>query len=472
MKTYDLAVIGSGMGGSMIASLNKHKDIIVFEKDSNLGGCASTFKRFGNYYNSGATTLVGYEKNHPLKNIFDKANANIDVKKSKIAIRVVQNKKIVDRVKDFEEFLESIQKAYPNKNNRLFWQTIKDIDEKFWRLKTVHYAKYDLASYIKTIKSVSEIFLSFRFDLVKSARSFIRKTLGNIDSEYLDFIDSQLLITLQTTSKDISLLSLALGLAYPFHDVFYVNGGMGSIFDELLKQVNVHRKEEVKSIVKKDDEYILKTRKGEYKAKNIVLNSTIYDSSKLFEDEKIKNYYDSFSFNDQSAFVLHMTIKTEEEFLHHYQIILDKIIPNSISKSFFISFSSNDDEKMSQNGLSVTISTHTKARYWENLNKNEYKKEKSITQEFLIQKFLESFDKINKNDILVSFSGTAKTFNNFINRNNCGGKAITLKTLLQVPSCRTPFKGLYNVGDTIFAGQGWPGVAIGVGVLNKELNKI
>lgn len=470
MKTYDLAIIGSGMGGSMIASLNKQKDVIVFEKDTNLGGCASTFKRFGNYYNSGATTLVGYEENHPLKKIFDKANVNLDLKKSDIAIRVLQNGKTIDRVKDFEKFLSQIDKAYPNKNNRVFWQTIKELDEKFWKLKNVYYSKYSLSSYIKTIKSVSEIFLTFKFDLFKTASGFIKDTLGDISKEYQDFIDSQLLITLQTTSKDISLLSLALGLAYPFHDVFYVNGGMGSIFDELLKDIETHNKEEVKSITKQNDVYLLKTRKAEYKAKNVILNSTVYDSSKLFEDEKIKSYYNKFSFNDQSAFVIHMTINKKEDLLHHYQIILENEIPNAISNSYFVSLSSSEDRKMSENGINITISTHTKARFWSNLNKDEYKRQKFITEEFIINSFLENFDNISKEDIQISFSGTAKTFNRFINRNNCGGKAITLKTLLQVPSCRTPFEGLYNVGDTIFAGQGWPGVALGVNILKEELD--
>lgn len=470
MKTYDLAIVGSGMGGSMIASLNKQKDVIVFEKDTNLGGCASTFKRFGNYYNSGATTLVGYEENHPLKKIFDKANVNLDLKKSDIAIRVLQNGKTIDRVKDFEKFLSQIDKAYPNKNNRVFWQRIKELDEKFWKLKNVYYSKYTLSSYIKTIKSVSEIFLTFKFDLFKTASGFIEDTLGDISKEYQDFIDSQLLITLQTTSKDISLLSLALGLAYPFHDVFYVNGGMGSIFDELLKDIETHNKEEVKSITKQNDVYLLETRKAEYRAKNVILNSTVYDSSKLFEDEKIKSYYNKFSFNDQSAFVIHMTINKKEDLLHHYQIILENEIPNAISNSYFVSLSSSKDRKMSENGINITISTHTKARFWSNLNKDEYKRQKFITEEFIINSFLENFDNISKEDIQISFSGTAKTFNRFINRNNCGGKAITLKTLLQVPSCRTPFEGLYNVGDTIFAGQGWPGVALGVNILKEELD--
>ena len=62
----DIAVIGSGIGGALISALNKEKDLILFERDTNLGGCASTFKKFGNYYNAGATTFVGYEENHPI----------------------------------------------------------------------------------------------------------------------------------------------------------------------------------------------------------------------------------------------------------------------------------------------------------------------------------------------------------------------------------------------------------------------
>ena len=38
-------------------------------------------------------------------------------------------------------------------------------------------------------------------------------------------------------------------------------------------------------------------------------------------------------------------------------------------------------------------------------------------------------------------------------------------------SCRTPLNGLYQVGDTVFPGQGWPGVATGVLNLLKVLEK-
>ena len=470
MITHDLAVIGSGIGGSLISSLNKDKELILFEKDSNLGGSASTFKRFGNYYNSGATTFVGYEHNHPIKDIFDEIGFIPDLKKSEVAIRIIQNKKIVDRVKDFEVFLENLNEVYPHKNNRVFWQKIKEIDEKFWNLKKIHYAKYSFNSYKKTAVSVLELFSVFGFDLIKSADDYINETLFGISKEYKDFIDSQLLITLQTKSNAVSFLSLCLGLAYPFHDVFYANGGMGAIFDNLLEDINIHKNEEIVKIIKEQNSYRLFSNKNEYMTKKLVLNSTIYNSATLFDDVNIKKYYEQFSFSDQSAFVIYLTIDSKEEFLNHYQILLENEIPNSISNSFFISFSSKDDEKLSKNSYSVTISTHTKALFWKNLDKQEYKKQKKITEDFIIQHFLDNFETIKKEDIIKKFCATSKTFKRYINRYNCGGRAITLKNILQTPSCNTPFKGLHNIGDTVFAGQGWPGVAIGVQILNKELN--
>ena len=469
MKKIDLAVIGSGIGGSLISILNKDKQLVLFEKDKNLGGTASTFKRFGNYFNSGATTFVGYENNHIIKDIFDEANFVPDLIESSYAYRTIINGKSIDRKTDFEEFMDSLDTVFYHKNNRYFWQTLKDIDERFWRLKDIYFAKYSLSSYIKSLKTIEILFKEYKFLMFKSAKSFIKEVLGDISKEYQDFIDAQLQITLQSSSKDIPLLSFAIALSYPFHKIFYANGGMGKLFDDMLKDIDVKKNEEIKYIKKEQDFYRLISSKDEYLASKVVLNVPVFECSEIFLDEDIKNYYKKFEFYDQSAFVIYLKIESKKEFLNHYQIILKDTIPNTITKSFFVSFSHKDDGKLSKNGYSVTISSHTKALFWNNLSKDEYETKKEFTKKFIIDELLKNISDIKKEDIKIEFSATSKTFKRYINRYNCGATPLNLKNIFKIPSSITPFKNLYNIGDSVFAGQGWPGVALGVKVLNQNL---
>ncbi|RZV15149.1 phytoene desaturase family protein [Aliarcobacter butzleri] len=469
MQKIDLTVIGSGIGGSLISILNKDKNLVLFEKDKNLGGTASTFKRFGNYFNSGATTFVGYEDNHIIKEIFDSADFIPDLKKSSYAYRTIINGKSIDRTTDFEEFIESLNSIFYHKNNRYFWQTLKDIDERFWKLKDIYFAKYSLNSYLKSLKTIDILFKEYKFLLFKSAKSFIKEVLGDISKEYQDFIDAQLQITLQSTSKDIPLLSFAIALSYPFHKIFYANGGMGKLFDDMLKNINVKKNEQIMQIKKENNFYRLISSKDEYLTSKLVLNIPVFECKNLFLDEDLQNYYKKFEFYDQSAFVIYLKIDSKKEFLNHYQIILKESIPNAVSKSFFVSFSHKDDEKLSKDGYSVTISCHTKALFWNELSKEEYEKNKEFTKNFILDELLKNIPDIKKEDIKIEFCATSKTFKRYINRFNCGATPLNLKNIFKIPSSLTPFKNLYNIGDSVFAGQGWPGVALGVKVLNSNL---
>lgn len=469
MQKIDLTVIGSGIGGSLISILNKDKNLVLFEKDKNLGGTASTFKRFGNYFNSGATTFVGYEDNHIIKEIFDSADFIPNLKKSSYAYRTIINGKSIDRITDFEEFIKSLNSVFYHENNRYFWQTLKDIDERFWKLKDIYFAKYSLNSYLKSLKTIDILFKEYKFLLFKSAKSFIKEVLGDISKEYQDFIDAQLQITLQSTSKDIPLLSFAIALSYPFHKIFYANGGMGKLFDDMLKDINVKKNEQIMQIKKENNFYRLISSKDEYLTSKLVLNIPVFECKNLFLDEDLQNYYKKFEFYDQSAFVIYLKIDSKKEFLNHYQIILKESIPNAVSKSFFVSFSHKDDEKLSKDGYSVTISCHTKALFWNELPKEEYEKNKEFTKNFILDELLKNIPDIKKEDIKIEFCATSKTFKRYINRFNCGATPLNLKNIFKIPSSLTPFKNLYNIGDSVFAGQGWPGVALGVKVLNSNL---
>ncbi len=175
----------------------------------------------------------------------------------------------------------------------------------------------------------------------------------------------------------------------------------------MLKDIDVKKSEEIKYIKKEKDFYRLISSKDEYLTSKVVLNAPVFECSEIFLDEDIKNYYKKFEFYDQSAF---NDLRVKKEFLNHYQIILKDTIPNSVSKSFFVSFSDKDDKKLSKNGYSVTISCHTKARFWSNLSKDEYETKKELTKNFIIDELLKHISDIKKEDIKIAFSATSKTF--------------------------------------------------------------
>jgi phytoene dehydrogenase-like protein len=46
-----------------------------------------------------------------------------------------------------------------------------------------------------------------------------------------------------------------------------------------------------------------------------------------------------------------------------------------------------------------------------------------------------------------------------------------MKNILpKLPGNDTPIKGLYHVGDSVYAAQGWPGVVMGVNNLKGRLH--
>jgi hypothetical protein len=72
--------------------------------------------------------------------------------------------------------------------------------------------------------------------------------------------------------------------------------------------------------------------------------------------------------------------------------------------------------------------------------------------------------------VVDSFSASSKTFGHYINRTQLGGNAITMKNFLPfLPGNYTSIKNLYNVGDTVYAAQGWSGVMMGVKNLQRLL---
>lgn len=88
--------------------------------------------------------------------------------------------------------------------------------------------------------------------------------------------------------------------------------------------------------------------------------------------------------------------------------------------------------------------------------------------EDIIKKIVYEHLGLEESAIVSSLSATPQTFKRFINRSTLGGIPMRKENLIyRLPSNDSPIKGLYHVGDTTFAAQGWIGVMLGVRNLEK-----
>jgi phytoene dehydrogenase-like protein len=459
----DFAVVGSGIGGSCSAlMLSKRFDTVVFEKDSNIGGCASTFQRYGARYNSGATTFAGYKKGHIVYDFLHEHDVTFDAKPLENALSVIQEGKTIKRFKDKSLFLESINAVHYHKKNSDFYDLIYAINEKFYAISGYYYSNANIVNKAVSLTSYYKLFQTFHPYLFIDAKTFITRYFGDISPLYLDYIDNQLLIVAQAKSEEVNFLTAALALGYQFQDNYYVIGGMQNVFEAIAKHIHIYRNSEIIHIQREKNAYALHTKNKTFYAKNIVLNTTMFDAPKLFEDTKINNYFQRYEKFDahKSAFMLYLQIASTKTFEHHYQIIEQTLFPYAVSNSIFVSFGDAQDKWM-QN--SVTISIHVDKREWD--------EDWAMKKEVLTNAILRSLEKnlhIGKDEIKRYFSAKPHTFSRYINRSSLGGIPMKKQNLLyNLPSNDTPVKGLYCVGDTTYAAQGWPGVMMGVRNLER-----
>ncbi len=463
----DFAIVGGGVGGLLSATaLSKRGySVTLLEQDRNLGGSSGTFKRGKYRFNTGATTFAGYMRGTSLHSLINETGVSLPIEEIDPALTVIQGNHSTDRYRDLDMALHEIEKSYPHNKNREFWSLVYRVNRDFYSYNDYHYSGKNLFHKISSMVSFIPLAYKFKKLLFQNGEKFIREFFSEISEEYLNFLDAQILIVAQSRSRDLNALVTLLSLGYTSLPNYYVRGGMGEIFNSLSNNIDdVRLKHKVANIDKIEDGYrVYIDGKKSIDARNIVLNSTIFDTPRLFSDREISGYYSHFKNlnNSQSAYVLYGVVATDVKLNHHYQIIVDEVIENTISNAIFISFSDIDDRLSAPEGeRTFTISIHTDIEFWSGLDSHSYKDRDKKLQERIIDILVEQLS-IKRDEIRDIFSANPRTFRNYIGREQLGGVSMS-NNFYNIPSNITPFQGLYHVGDSTFPAQGWLGVATGV----------
>lgn len=474
---YDYLIIGGGVGGTSMAAHLSHqgKSVCLLEKEPYLGGCSSTFVRKGYRFNTGATTFAGWNDKMVVREFFESLHVKPPVETLDNAFTQIIQSGELNHSNDFLTFANEIQKHFPHPQNHPFWKEIYRLNQDFYSHNDYLYKKGSLGKFLCSFKTFLPIAKDFWPLVIKRGDSYIKSKLPNISPQYYQALEAQLRIVTQTSLHETSALSAVLALGYPFIGNAYVKGGMGSLFDSLESKIHtIHKATSVLHIDKKENHYIAHTHKGGFVGKNLILNLPLFECGKLFDEGKIKSYFDSFKSldNNQSAFMLYGIFKNTKPLKHHYQIILPKPLNHTVSDALFVSLSDENDREMTPSGLlSMTLSVHTKSSWWENLDKSTYKAQKSALVSQLLDIVCDKLG-LNKEDFVTFFGATPKTYKHYIGRTQLGGIPMQFtRPFFRNPSNDTPFDGLYCVGDTTFAAQGWPGVIAGVRNLARILDE-
>lgn len=484
----DAIVIGSGMGGLTTAALlaKDGLNVNVLEAAHVPGGCSSSFTRKGYTFESGATTLIGFDRHQPLQRLENLLG--IELPKTQISPSMtvyVDGEKCV-RYQDREQWIAEAGRVFGNfEGQAKFWELAFSVSDIVWKVseKNTHFPPRSIGDLMKLALSNSPLdapVLRFAF---QSVQDQINK-FGINTPTFRKFVDEQLMITAQATSEQVPFLFGAAGLTYTNYANYYVEGGLlemvRAIQDSIERngsKVLVRRK--VVVINYENGLYTLETESGHtYEAPLVYSNIPIWNMKDITKGH-IAEYFDKESKKYSKAWgAFTMGIVTDDTYdenmsLHH-QIHLDEPMPNTGAKSIFVSMSMRGDNKRAKAGTrSMNVSCHAETDSWFAFG-DAYESRKEATSAWIIDQLRAKLPGFAIGEVTLAFASTPVTWQNWVHRykGRVGGIPQQLsRSLLDWSPAITPFEGLYMCGDTVYPGQGIPGVTLsGINVYYRSKN--
>ncbi len=489
-------VLGAGLGGLAAAALlaDAGDDVVVLEAHSTTGGCAGCFDRYDRAadgtprrfrFDVGATTLSAMGPREPLGRLYAAlGSAPHAVRLNPGMLYHASGGVIVRRHVDEEEWIAECCARFGERGQRGFWREVFLVNALGWELTAANPAFPP--------KSLRDLFRMITFANLRNLPllgRIRRSVLQAMDHHGLEgnaafaaFINEALMITAQARAADVPFPVGAMGLAYP-GDTWYPFGGMYAVAEHLERCIvarggRVLTKRRVTALARDGDAWLLRTSRGEsHRAPRVVANATIFDMPELLGGRG-ERYFSRISRSAGplwGAFTLYCAVRDEFDdrgaLYHQIAVHGDEL---EGAGSAFVSISHPADRGRAPEGWrTITVSTHVAApERFAAMSRAEYhawKDRLTAATLALVGRALPGFRRAERKFLLA---GTPRTFAHYTGRRHgtVGGIPHNIsRNMLFMPKHRTPLKGLYLVGDTVYPGQGAPGVVLGALNLAAEL---
>lgn len=468
-----VAIIGSGIAGLSAAAwlASEGFEVKILEQNYLPGGCSSSYWRKGFVFESGATTLIGLDEGMPLHLLSQKTGVQFNAVRLETPMVVhLPNGKQLIRYKDLEAWISEVNRVFPHKGQRPFWEFCYKTSQTIWETSTKQLAfppekLGDLLKCIRNTRLNQIMALPFMF---KTVGDLLRKYgLDKIDG-FKAFIDEQLIIAAQNHSEEVNVLFGAAALCYTQFGNYYVNGGLIELVIPLVQFIEsnggqVLLRSPVKKISKKGSVFDVEYAQTKEYFNWVIGAIPINNLNSIFPDAIGKKQNQGILSSKQlsSCFQIGIGFKKGDEpqnCLHH-QVITSKPIPQTESKSFFVSYSHPADKQRVddlQNRV-LSVSTHVPNP----ADKMQLDKHKVV--DFILNE-MELNGLIQRSQILYLHASGPADWQKWTHRawGFVGGYP-QFKHIrpYQMLGSRLSVKGAYLAGDTAYPGQGIPGAALG-----------
>ncbi len=476
-QNTEVLIVGSGMGaltaGAILAK--KGKKVTVLEQNYIPGGCTTSYWRKGFVFEAGATTLVGLGKGMPLQAVLDETGIELKARKLDLPMQVhLKNGQLINRYEGLDQWIAEAERVFGKKGQRAFWNECYKVSQFVWdnSLKQKLFPPTQFKDVLNAAKNVSaKQFLNLP-NAFQSVKSILIKYSLIDNQDFVDFVNEQLLITAQNHMEEVNFLFGATALCYTNFPNYYVDGGLINLVQPFVDFIEanggeVKMREGVKKIEREDDHYIVESNKETYQAEYMISGLPINNTLELFHDESTNGLREKLMSSKQlnSAFQMGIGFQPHKDFeAIHHQIHLEKPLAETGSDSIFISLSHPEDKARAdeQGQMVMSISTHTP-----DPEKHIVDNEKA---EAAIIEVLEAHDFLKSENIKYQHSSTPKSWAKWTGRKwgFVGGypQYMNIKPW-QMLDARLDKHKAYMVGDTVYPGQGIPGVTLS-GIIATE----
>lgn len=475
---YDVIIIGSGMGSLSAGALLAKEGLkpLILEQNWIPGGCTTSYWRKGFVFEAGATTLVGLDRHMPLRHLLDETGIRILARKLKLPMQVhMTNGSIVNKYQDQERWINESEKHFPGPQ-RAFWKQAFDLSQFVWKASTkyLHFPPKRVTDYFQLAAKAHPA------DLLKVPYAF--KSTASVldryqftDPAFRSYIDEQLLITAQNRASEVNFLFGAAALCYTNYGNYYIDGGLINLVKPIVSYIEskggqIIYREGIEQVKKVPGGYQVKTKKNTYQSKYLISGIPINNLAEHSADLIPQTIQSKLLTSPQlySAFQMGIAFKSDRHFesLHH-QVHLETPLPETGSKSIFVSLSHESDTTRSDipGARVASVSTHIPDPAHTTIDSGIV--EKAIVAQLVEKGFLK------EEDILYTHSSGPKSWKKWTNRAHgfVGGYPQYLNTLpWQMIEARLDGKGAYQCGDTAYPGQGIPGATLSGIIAARKLS--